>query len=58
MIEQAKGVVSYTNGTPIDESFTLIREYARRHQLPLREVAARLVAREITIPESRRPADR
>lgn len=49
VIEQAKGVVSYINGVSIDEAFTLIRDYARRHRLPLREVAARLVSRELTI---------
>jgi GAF domain-containing protein len=49
IIEQAKGVVSYTNGVPVDEAFDLIRAYARRHRHPLSEVAARLVRRELTI---------
>ncbi len=49
VIEQAKGVVSYTNDVPIDEAFDLIRAYARSHQLPLSDVAARLVRRELTL---------
>jgi transcriptional regulator with GAF, ATPase, and Fis domain len=49
VIEQAKGVVSFTNGVPVDEAFDLIRAYARRHQLPLRDVAARLVRRELEL---------
>lgn len=48
-IEQAKGVVSFTSGTPIDAAFQLIRSYARQHRLPLGEVAARIVRRELRI---------
>ena len=50
VIEQAKGVVSFTNSVPVDEAFELIRAHARRHQLPLRDVAARLVRRELQLP--------
>ena len=50
VIEQAKGVVSFTNSVPVDEAFELIRAYARRHQLPLRDVAGRLVRRELQLP--------
>lgn len=53
VIEQAKGVVSYTNDVPIDEAFDLIRAYARSHQRPLSEVAARLVRRELIIDNPR-----
>ncbi|MGC5172261.1 ANTAR domain-containing protein [Micromonospora sp. DT81.3] len=49
VIEQAKGVVSHTRGVPIDEAFTLIREYARSHRLGLSQVAARLVDRSLDI---------
>jgi GAF domain-containing protein len=49
VIEQAKGVVSFTNGVPVDEAFDLIRRYARHHRLPLSEVAGRLVRRELTL---------
>jgi len=51
LIEQAKGVVSYTNSIPVDEAFTLIRRYARRHRLTLSEVAARLVNRDLLISD-------
>ena len=49
VIEQAKGVVAFTNDVPIDEAFDLIRAFARSHQLPLSDVAARLVRRELTL---------
>jgi GAF domain-containing protein len=49
VIEQAKGVVSFTNGVPVDEAFDLIRGYARRHRLALSDVAGRLVRRELTL---------
>jgi GAF domain-containing protein len=49
VIEQAKGVVSFTNGVPIDEAFTLIRSYARSHQLRLGDVAARIVDRSLQL---------
>lgn len=49
VIEQAKGVVSFTNGVPVDAAFDLIRAYARRHRLALSDVAGRLVRRELTI---------
>jgi len=49
VIEQAKGVVAQTKGVPIEEAFTLIREFARSHRLGLSSVAARLVERSLTI---------
>ena len=49
VIEQAKGVVSFTNGVPVDAAFDLIRGYARRHRLALSDVAGRLVRRELTL---------
>jgi GAF domain-containing protein len=52
VIEQAKGVVSFTNGVPIDDAFQIIRSYARRNQLPLSGVAARLVNRELHIVDA------
>ena len=51
VIEQAKGVVSFTNAVPIDDAFQIIRSYARRNQLPLSSVAARLVDRELRIAD-------
>ncbi len=49
VVEQAKGVVAYTRGVPIDEAFALIRAYARSHQLGISEVAARLVDRSLEL---------
>ncbi|MFK4805194.1 GAF and ANTAR domain-containing protein [Microbacterium sp. ZW CA_36] len=51
VIEQAKGVVAFTNGVPIDDAFRIIRTYARSNQLPLSSVAARLVNRELRIAD-------
>jgi GAF domain-containing protein len=49
VVEQAKGVVAYTRGVPIDEAFGLIRAYARSHQVGISEVAARLVDRSLEL---------
>ncbi|WP_052226502.1 GAF and ANTAR domain-containing protein [Microbacterium mangrovi] len=53
VIEQAKGVVSYTNNVLIDEAFEMIRDYSRRHGLPITEVAGRIVRRELHLPSPR-----
>ena len=42
-IEQAKGVVAQAAGTTVDEAFTVIRGYARRHNRKLTDVAHALV---------------
>jgi transcriptional regulator with GAF, ATPase, and Fis domain len=49
VIEQAKGVIAYTRGIPIDEAFGFLRTYARSNGLMLSEVAERLVDRTLTI---------
>ena len=49
IIEQAKGVVSHTNGVPIDDAFTLIRTYARNHGEHLGDVARRIVERRLSL---------
>lgn len=49
VIEQAKGVVSFTRGVPIEDAFDIIRSYARRHQMQLSTVATMLVRRELDI---------
>jgi GAF domain-containing protein len=49
VIEQAKGVVAFTRGVPIDEAFDVIRSYARDHRLPLSQVAAMLVRQELDL---------
>jgi GAF domain-containing protein len=43
IIEQAKGFVAHTQSVSVDDAFTLIRNYARSHQLPISLVAAQLV---------------
>ena len=47
VIEQAKGVVSFTSDVPVDAAFEIVRRYARHHQLPLIEIATRIVQREL-----------
>lgn len=49
IVEQAKGVVAYTNGVTIEQAFELIRRYARSHQLGISQVAARLVDRSLRL---------
>lgn len=49
VIEQAKGVVAHGAGVSIDESFDIIRGYARAHRLGISVVAARLVARTLIL---------
>ena len=51
VIEQAKGVVAYTNGVSIEDAFALIRKYARSHQVGLSQVAARLVDRSLRLDD-------
>ncbi len=43
VIEQAKGVVSFTRGVTVDDAFDVIRSYARSHRLGLGDVAQQLV---------------
>lgn len=49
VIEQAKGVVSYLKGVPIDDAFVLIRGYARSHGERLSDVARRIVERRLVL---------
>jgi len=49
VIEQAKGVVSFTAGVSIDDAFSLIRSHARQERMRLGETAARIVRREVRI---------
>lgn len=48
LIEQAKGVLHGLTGVSVDEAFRLLREHSRRHQLPLRDVAADVIGGRIT----------
>lgn len=49
LIEQAKGVVAQRLGVSIDDSFEIIRTYARSHRLGIGDVSARLVARTLIL---------
>ena len=53
VIEQAKGVVSFTADVAIPDAFELIRGYARRNRLPLSLVASRIVSRELRLERPR-----
>ncbi|WP_306207345.1 GAF and ANTAR domain-containing protein [Actinoplanes sp. RD1] len=43
VIEQAKGAIAQAEGTSVDEAFTVIRGYARRHNRKLTDVARAVV---------------
>ncbi len=49
VIEQAKGAISQGNGTSMDESFALLRRYARNHNLTIRAVAADVTDRSLSV---------
>ena len=51
IIEQAKGVVAQARGISVDEAFTLIRAYARRHNRRLDHVARAVVTDLASLPE-------
>ena len=48
LIEQAKGVLAATASLDMDEAFTTLRDYARAHRMPLRDVAEQVAARTLT----------
>jgi len=49
IVEQAKGVVAQTRAVPIDQAFTLIRDYARRNQKGISQVASDIVERRLRL---------
>lgn len=50
VIEQAKGAIAFTHGITMPEAFAKLRGYARSHQLGIGQVAAQIIARELTLP--------
>ncbi|GHH24143.1 GAF and ANTAR domain-containing protein [Streptomyces lanatus] len=57
-IEQAKGMLAERWNTPADHAFVALRQYARRHQLPLDQVARAVIDRVADDAALRREADR
>ncbi|MET4222889.1 PAS and ANTAR domain-containing protein [Oerskovia enterophila] len=55
-IEQAKGILSVTHGLTIDEAFEVLRATSNQHNVPVRELAARLInlGRILPLDEHRR----
>lgn len=51
LIEQAKGVLRGLSSVSVDEAFRLLREHSRRHQMPLRDVAAQVIDGTITLAD-------
>ena len=49
LIEQAKGVVSQARNVPAEEAFQWLRDYARNHNVRLREFAERITTRRFTV---------
>jgi GAF domain-containing protein len=49
VIEQAKGVIAQTSGVDMDSAFNTLRQYARSHNLNLRDVADQVVTRALTL---------
>lgn len=53
LIEQAKGMLAERTGTEVEEAFTILRAYARRHNLRLVRVAGDLLAGALDVRELR-----
>lgn len=48
LIEQAKGMLMATSQVDVARAFALMRDYSRRHRVPVRAVAQRVVDRTLT----------
>ena len=51
MIEQAKGVLFAIAGTEMGVAFSLMRDYSRRNNVPVKVVAQRVIERELTVDD-------
>jgi GAF domain-containing protein len=58
LIEQAKGAIAQFNGTSMDESFAVLRSYARDHNLTLHSVSEAITNRSLPIAALTVPQDR
>ena len=55
VIEQAKGATAQARGVSVDEAFTLIRNYARRTNRRLGDVARTIVTDPASLPDLATP---
>ena len=55
VIEQAKGALAQIHGIDTDQAFELLRNYCRRHQLRLGEVAFNVTTNPLTLPDLTTP---
>ncbi len=51
LIEQAKGVIAQATGTSMEDSFAVLRRYARNHNLTLHVVSEAVTTRSLEIPD-------
>jgi GAF domain-containing protein len=56
VIEQAKGVIAQIRGASVDEAFVAIRDYTRRTNRRLSEVARAIVTDPSSVPDLAKPA--
>jgi len=54
-IEQAKGIIMAATPCDADQAFDILRRASQRENLPVREIAARIVGRASGPPEPRQP---
>ena len=54
VIEQAKGVLLASGGVDLEQAFHLMRDYSRRNRKPLREIARRVIDRDLGVDQLRR----
>jgi AmiR/NasT family two-component response regulator len=55
VIEQAKGAIAQAHGISVDDAFTLIRNYARRTNRRLGDVAHTITSDPASLPELANP---